>query len=557
MNEQLKALLEGINALKSGQEDMQRSQEEMKKGQEDTKNVLKDRMEKGQEDLKNALEKKIDNIEEKINSVEEIIALKVEEKIAVVEEKIEKKVGKEIERVKEQVKERIEGVAEDVSLISQRMEDLEKKLLAGGNENKSKSVPVSAFREPVLASPVPVTAFTGSVKLSTYDGKTNWEVYKTQFSIISEANGCTEGVKACHLAASLRGEASEILRTLPDSDRLNLNSLYNALDLRFSYKYSKDYARLQMKTRLQKTGESLQEYASEIERLANLAFSDHPATVRETISLQYFVDGMKKGKIQKAVRMADVQDLKSTLLYALKVEATNEASCRDNHFVRGARVTTDATCESPWRKKIDKLREEIQDLMAQRQNLRRRRITCWGCGGAGHLRNSCPRINKDHNIKCWGCGRTGHVRSNCPRVNQEDPCRTSVTESKKVCSNRKRSADENGDVRSKRPSSESSKNLSNSLRVEKKFGVIDPIIRQVTTPSTSALDPWSDENVEKDKLADPEIKPIIEFKESSDEKPSWQDITPFHPTTKRYWELWDSLHLRNGVLYRKWESDDG
>ncbi|GFX38328.1 retrovirus-related Pol polyprotein from transposon 412 [Trichonephila clavipes] len=34
-------------------------------------------------------------------------------------------------------------------------------------------------------------------------------------------------------------------------------------------------------------------------------------------------------------------------------------------------------------------------------------------------------------------------------------------------------------------------------------------------------------------------------------------IAPFHPTTKRYWALWDSLHLRNGVLYRKWESDDG
>ncbi|GFV07368.1 retrovirus-related Pol polyprotein from transposon 412 [Trichonephila clavipes] len=38
--------------------------------------------------------------------------------------------------------------------------------------------------------------------------------------------------------------------------------------------------------------------------------------------------------------------------------------------------------------------------------------------------------------------------------------------------------------------------------------------------------------------------------------PSWQDIAPFHPTTKRYWVLWDNLHLRNDVLYRKWESDD-
>ncbi|GFV34100.1 hypothetical protein TNCV_3630651 [Trichonephila clavipes] len=33
-------------------------------------------------------------------------------------------------------------------------------------------------------------------------------------------------------------------------------------------------------------------------------------------------------------------------------------------------------------------------------------------------------------------------------------------------------------------------------------------------------------------MADPEIKPITEFKEPSDEKPNWQDITTFHPTTK-------------------------
>ncbi|GFW03769.1 retrovirus-related Pol polyprotein from transposon 412 [Trichonephila clavipes] len=74
--------------------------------------------------------------------------------------------------------------------------------------------------------------------------------------------------------------------------------------------------------------------------------------------------------------------------------------------------------------------------------------------------------------------------------------------------------------------------------------------------STSALLPCSDDSVRKEQLADPEIKPIIEFKESSDEKHIWQDIAPSHPTTKRYWALWDSVHLINGVLYRKLESDD-
>ncbi|GFX60895.1 gypsy retrotransposon integrase-like protein 1 [Trichonephila clavipes] len=46
--------------------------------------------------------------------------------------------------------------------------------------------------------------------------------------------------------------------------------------------------------------------------------------------------------------------------------------------------------------------------------------------------------------------------------------------------------------------------------------------------------------------------------ESSSNKPSWQDISAYSPTTPtQYWALWNSLHLRNGVLYRKFESEDG
>ncbi|PRD20425.1 UNVERIFIED_CONTAM: hypothetical protein NCL1_54662 [Trichonephila clavipes] len=286
--------------------------------------------------------------------------------IAVVEEKIEKKLEQVEERIREQVDERIEGVAESFSLISQRMEDLEKKLLPQI---------LQGLRTPA-------------------DGK---------------------------------------------QDIRNSKKVCRSLPLK-----------------------------------CNLAFSDFSANVREMICLEYFVDGLKDEEIQMAVRMAGFKDLKSALLYALKGEATNEASCRDSHSVRGA---TDVPCESPWWKEIEKLREEIQDLMAQRQDLKRRRITCWGCGGAGHLRSSCPRINKeDHNIKCWVCGRTGHTLFG----EQQE-----------------------------------------SLQ---QLDAIDPVIRQVTTPSTLTLDPWSDGSVRKDPWADPEL----EFKESSDEKPSWQDIASYN-----------------------------
>ncbi|GFY07282.1 uncharacterized protein TNCV_5084691 [Trichonephila clavipes] len=302
MDEQLKALLEGINALK---------------------NIIGN-VEKRQEELRNILEKKI-----------------------------------------EQVEERYERLAGNFSLISQRVEDFEKKLLDSGNAaNERKFVPAAQVSLP--ASPV-------SVKLYTYDGKPT-------------------------------GRCTRFNLTLTDTELLNLNSLYNALDLRFGQKFSKDYVSLQMKTRRQKPEESLQEYAFEMQRLTTLAFSDFSANVREMISLEYFVDGLKDEEIQMAVRMAVFKDFKYALLYSLKIEAATQASCIDRHSIREARVMTDEPCESRCIKEIEKMKEEMQALISQRQNRRRGSITCWGCGESGHLRSNCPRNKKeDHSTKCWGC----------------------------------------------------------------------------------------------------------------------------------------------------------
>ncbi|GBN37554.1 Retrovirus-related Pol polyprotein from transposon 297 [Araneus ventricosus] len=51
-------------------------------------------------------------------------------------------------------------------------------------------------------------------------------------------------------------------------------------------------------------------------------------------------------------------------------------------------------------------------------------------------------------------------------------------------------------------------------------------------------------------IEDPAIRPILERKLNSEDRPSWQEIAPESPATKRYWALWDSLHLKDGVLYR-------
>ncbi|GBN48060.1 Transposon Ty3-G Gag-Pol polyprotein, partial [Araneus ventricosus] len=117
---------------------------------------------------------------------------------------------------------------------------------------------------------------------------------------------------------------------------------------------------------------------------------------------------------------------------------------------------------------------------------------------------------------------------------------------------RKGTSHGNADALSGRPCGESCKHCSNA---EKKFGIeIDTSVKVLTTTS---VDPWSSCEIQKAQLEDPAIKTILEKKLMSADRPSWQEIAPESPATKRYWALWDSLHLKDGVLYRRWESDDG
>ncbi|UYV73203.1 K02A2.6-like [Cordylochernes scorpioides] len=90
-------------------------------------------------------------------------------------------------------------------------------------------------------------------------------------------------------------------------------------------------------------------------------------------------------------------------------------------------------------------------------------------------------------------------------------------------------------------------------RAEDKYGV-----RQVTVQESDEVEEqhWTGQALRKAQREDRDLLPMINWKES-DEKPSWEDVAPYSPKTKSLWSLWNSLTLRDGVLYRKWESEDG
>ncbi|GFW66575.1 uncharacterized protein TNCV_3841141 [Trichonephila clavipes] len=165
-------------------------------------------------------------------------------------------------------------------------------------------------------------------------------------------------VKACQLAASLRGEAAEVLQTLPDTERLNLNSLYNALDLRFGQKYSKECARLQMKTRLQRENRR---------KLAGIS--------------------LRSRKAGQLGFLRSPSNCERNNLFKVFRRPPEGGGNSEGYEPRESRLL----------KEMEILKEEMQSIKAGILNQDKRNFRCWGCGGTGHLRRNCPRSKKNEN----------------------------------------------------------------------------------------------------------------------------------------------------------------
>ncbi|PIK55025.1 Retrovirus-related Pol polyprotein from transposon [Apostichopus japonicus] len=71
------------------------------------------------------------------------------------------------------------------------------------------------------------------------------------------------------------------------------------------------------------------------------------------------------------------------------------------------------------------------------------------------------------------------------------------------------------------------------------------------------VDQWSVEDIKKAQQGDNDISRIIGWMLISKERPQWSLISAENKTFKTYWGMWKVLCLRNGILYRKWESDSG
>ncbi|GBM95371.1 hypothetical protein AVEN_206888-1, partial [Araneus ventricosus] len=278
---------------------MEKGQEEMRKGQEEMKNQIQSHVESKVGEIKDHVNSCIEKIEEDVQSVKREIG------------EVKGEVERKIEEVEDKVQGKIEEVKEKVHV---KIGDLEKRL----SELEDRTINFPANPDLTYSRP--------TVKSLTFDGQTSWTVFKTQFDVVSSANGWNNHVKASQLVASLRGLAAEVLQGIPSDKLTDLTTIENALEARFGDSHFTQFYRTELKTRRQKPGESLQVLAADVERLMSLAYAECPQDIRDSLAAQYFVDAIRDEDTQHATMLMDAKDLKSALAYSMKYKAAKTVS---------------------------------------------------------------------------------------------------------------------------------------------------------------------------------------------------------------------------------------
>ena len=79
----------------------------------------------------------------------------------------------------------------------------------------------------------------------------------------------------------------------------------------------------------------------------------------------------------------------------------------------------------------------------------------------------------------------------------------------------------------------------------------DPQILNNNSSSLTILPNKSSVETRKAQLMDPIIGPVLQWKEDSEQRPLWSEVSYQSPELKTYLGFWNQLRMLNGILYKK------
>ncbi|KAJ8914850.1 hypothetical protein NQ315_014863 [Exocentrus adspersus] len=192
------------------------------------------------------------------------------------------------------------------------------------------------------------------IQVPTYDGKVSWNTYLRHFEAV--VRNWREEEKATSLIAALRGEALEVLRTIPEGSE-DYKAVTSALEKRYGDAHLQHVYQAQLRNRKQRFEETLQQYEA-----------DTPRSLAQAVEIEAAKQASRETSIIRQVKAYHGKD---------RMETANGN-------------LADIIIEV-----VEKYKKG-QDSENSTMN-RRRPIRCWTCGVEGHVKSRCPQPPTEQN----------------------------------------------------------------------------------------------------------------------------------------------------------------
>ena len=372
-----------------------------------------------------------------------------------------------------------------------------------------------------------------------FDGTFPWRDYWAHFQACWNLNQWSDEEAALVLACCLSKSACKVLNSKPKDSRgrernITIGELKSRLELRYGPGVLPETFLAKLKTRKQGSHESIQELGESIGELVRQAYPDVPDDFLDWMGVMHFKDAIMEAEIRAAL----FRNRPTSLDEAIKI-AVETKSFMDIEAQRKVHTVEKVDEAEEINERLDRLERYQDELMNWLTS-----ITASQTSETSESRlESSQRVPHQHD-RCFNCGNTDHQQRSCPFLHNLDEKRSS-----------QRSYQDHGH-QNITPGVDDKPTASGDLdSVAHSQARVSRISVGSEANTFKLLPSWTLQNLRETQLRDDTIAPILKAKETSRQRPDWH-IDNEQPATRSYWNRWNQLEMVNGVLCKRWESND-
>ncbi len=192
----------------------------------------------------------------------------------------------------------------------------------------------------------------------------SWDNFILHFEACKELNGWVDKEACSWLAASLTGDAVQVLSG--GGIGLGYNGLKAKLERRYGICNSPENYVLEFRNRKRKPGESLQELAQSLRHLVVKAYPDMAVDSQELLATEQFKDALEDTEIRAAIFRQKPKNMEDTVSTAIEAECfikAEKARAKGKSHLR----LVEAQPAQPKLKELETQMQQLKELMKDLQ----------------------------------------------------------------------------------------------------------------------------------------------------------------------------------------------